>query len=380
MPSVFTQALAQPDSAYAALLAELNAKPPVPPNMFTPQQVQQRIAQNNALTELGVVGQLAGSDDVRQLGGGVFKKALADRQERVTSRGVQDPLTGETAVDPEYAREIDESRRGRVLQQALAYEGQRQKAKETEAERQRQHEYRLEEIRARGDQRAATDAELLDLKKERLRMQNAEGQARIDAAHGKVQSAADKAQLAAEGAISRAQDVSARISNILDKTGFMSTGLTGSIMGKIPGSDAYDLRREIDTIKANIGFGELQQMRQASPTGGALGQVAVQELNMLQAVLGSIDANQSEEQLRANLAQVKQHYDKWVGIMQQHAQQAAAQARSIPQPSWTGGAPAPAAQPGAPAPQPPAPTPGASGMSSIDRVRERLRAVRPGGM
>ena len=47
-------------------------------------------------------------------------------------------------------------------------------------------------------------------------------------------------------------------------------------------------------------------MREASPTGGALGQVAVQELEALQATLASLNPDQSEGQLRQNLARVKE--------------------------------------------------------------------------
>lgn len=85
-----------------------------------------------------------------------------------------------------------------------------------------------------------------------------------------------------------------------------STGLTGALAGKMPGTKAYDLARTLDTIKANIGFDKLQQMRAESPTGGALGAVAVQELEMLQAVLGSVGQAQSKEQLKANLSRLKE--------------------------------------------------------------------------
>ncbi len=53
-------------------------------------------------------------------------------------------------------------------------------------------------------------------------------------------------------------------------------------------------------------------MRQASPTGGALGQVAVQELNFLQAAISNLDVGQSPQQLRDNLSKVKKHYNRWL--------------------------------------------------------------------
>jgi hypothetical protein len=45
----------------------------------------------------------------------------------------------------------------------------------------------------------------------------------------------------------------------------------------------------VKTIQANLGFDALQAMRDASPTGGALGQVAVQELEMLQSTVANLD-------------------------------------------------------------------------------------------
>jgi hypothetical protein len=118
-------------------------------------------------------------------------------------------------------------------------------------------------------------------------------------------------------AVDRANTVIKNIDDALSKTGFFTTGLTGAVIGKFPGTSAYDLRATVDTIKANIGFAELQAMREASPTGGALGQVAVQELDMLQAVLGKLDPNQSEPQTRKQLGEARKHYENWKKVMQQ---------------------------------------------------------------
>ena len=43
-----------------------------------------------------------------------------------------------------------------------------------------------------------------------------------------------------------------------------------------------------DTVVSNIGFERLQAMRDASPTGGALGQVSDNELRLLSSALGSL--------------------------------------------------------------------------------------------
>lgn len=101
------------------------------------------------------------------------------------------------------------------------------------------------------------------------------------------------------------------------KVGILSAGFGGSIMGNVPGSAAVDLRALIDPIKANIGFQRLQEMRDMSPTGGALGQVAVQELNMLQSVVSSLDQSQSPDQLRKSFDKIEKHFNNWLKVMTQ---------------------------------------------------------------
>lgn len=64
----------------------------------------------------------------------------------------------------------------------------------------------------------------------------------------------------------------------------------------------------VNTVKANLGFAELKKMRDESPTGGALGQVAVQELEMLQSTVASLD--QTEPNFKDNLAQVEELYKR----------------------------------------------------------------------
>ena len=65
--------------------------------------------------------------------------------------------------------------------------------------------------------------------------------------------------------------------------------------------DRVDVEMLKETIAANIGFDKLQRMREASPTGGALGNVSDRELSNLQSVLGNLALSQSEEQLISNI-------------------------------------------------------------------------------
>ena len=138
-----------------------------------------------------------------------------------------------------------------------------------------------------------------------------------DAKAGAQAEAADKR---VQGNLGRADMVLGKINEAIGQTGFSTTGTLGSIGAKIPGTGARNLSKTLETIKANIGFAELQAMREASPTGGALGQVAVQELNSLQAVLGSLDQEQSQDQLLKNLYAIERHYNKWKQTVSQSRQ------------------------------------------------------------
>lgn len=148
-----------------------------------------------------------------------------------------------------------------------------------------------------------------DLRLKEARIKAAEAQA------GKVEAAAEtksEKQAASEKAAgAQAERIIGTIDSALKKIGATSAGIGAAVMGRIPGSKAKDLATDLTTIKANLGFAELQAMRQASPTGGALGAIAVQELEALQSTVASLDQEQSPEQLTANLNAIRKHYSNW---------------------------------------------------------------------
>jgi hypothetical protein len=103
------------------------------------------------------------------------------------------------------------------------------------------------------------------------------------------------------------ENIDAAISQI-EGNKILTTGYIGGKTNQTPGTPAFDVQQRIAPIVANIGFDRLDQMRQESPTGGALGQVAVQELKYLQAVKGSLEQGQTAGQLLGNLQSVKESY------------------------------------------------------------------------
>lgn len=153
-----------------------------------------------------------------------------------------------------------------------------------------------EEPVVRGAQAAAVEAAKVNAIPDRVAAQTAaERQANLPGATRRLESQREDANFM-ESLIDEAKDAASN----------WTTGVLGSVANRIPGTPAFDLARTVDTIKANIGFDELQAMRDASPTGGALGQVAVQELVYLQSLLGNLEQSQSKEQFVQNLERVRE--------------------------------------------------------------------------
>lgn len=98
--------------------------------------------------------------------------------------------------------------------------------------------------------------------------------------------------------------VSGQIDKAIEKVSPFTAGV-GSVASVIPATPQRDLRETLAAIRANIGFDKLQDMRNNSPTGGALGQVSDTENKLLQAVHGSLDQGQSPAQLKENLVNIK---------------------------------------------------------------------------
>lgn len=98
---------------------------------------------------------------------------------------------------------------------------------------------------------------------------------------------------------------------LIDKE-FGVTGFTGKISGAVAGTDAFNLKKNLATIQANLGFDALQKMREASPTGGALGQVSERELDLLISAVAALDIGLSKDVIVKNLKEVKVHYGKWL--------------------------------------------------------------------
>lgn len=131
--------------------------------------------------------------------------------------------------------------------------------------------------------------------------------------------------------------------------GVLNTGTVGSLLSALPGTPQYDLAQNLQTIKANVGFDTLQNMRQNSPTGGALGQISNMEEQLLQAVNGSLEQGQTKDQLKSNLVSIKTLLAQVNALKHQSFESDKLRLGSAPAAPPVIGAPAPLTPPAAPA-------------------------------
>jgi hypothetical protein len=103
------------------------------------------------------------------------------------------------------------------------------------------------------------------------------------------------------------QDIN-RALTAIDSGHLPTTGYLGDKLSGVPGTGAHDLQALLTTIRANIGFDRLQQMRASSPTGGALGAVSDTENKLLASTAGSVEQSQSSTQLKENLKRLYNVY------------------------------------------------------------------------
>jgi hypothetical protein len=88
-----------------------------------------------------------------------------------------------------------------------------------------------------------------------------------------------------------------------------ATGRTAAAMLMAPDivkaeTDVQAAKAFVESALSNVGLDTLQRMRENSPTGGALGQVPIQQQQRLEQVLGSLDLTQRKEVVEDNMKRV----------------------------------------------------------------------------
>jgi len=117
-------------------------------------------------------------------------------------------------------------------------------------------------------------------------------------------------ELGRQNQLRKAKLVINKIDEALSNMGPTTTGVIGSISRNVPliPTKAKDLSGSLNTVKANISIDELTSMREASKTGGALGNVSDRENQMLADAAGALETEQTPEQLANNLKEIRKRY------------------------------------------------------------------------
>lgn len=126
----------------------------------------------------------------------------------------------------------------------------------------------------------------------------------------KIQGAfnADTAQLT--GSIAGFDRLASAANQLLGHPGL--DGITGpwGTLPNFPGGNAADAQALLNNLKSQVGFGVLQDMRNSSKTGGALGSVSDAEGKRLEANLAALDKAQSLDQFKKSLGQILDYTEK----------------------------------------------------------------------
>lgn len=102
------------------------------------------------------------------------------------------------------------------------------------------------------------------------------------------------------------------VKELRDRVSIQTVGFAG-LARFLPASLPANFKTDLDTLKATIAFGELTAMREASKTGGALGQVSNVELGLLESALGGLSQTQSPANFKKNLDKIEASIKRWQG-------------------------------------------------------------------
>jgi len=133
-----------------------------------------------------------------------------------------------------------------------------------------------------------------------------------------------EAQPKAKLQIQSAEQQNALVTNTIDDAiksidagGRWVTGTLGSKLVNVY-EPATDLSGQLDTIKAAIGMGKIQEMKAQSQTGATgFGQLAIRELDRIESAVGSLNQAQGPEELKKRLAIIKDAMNKYNQALKQ---------------------------------------------------------------
>jgi hypothetical protein len=126
----------------------------------------------------------------------------------------------------------------------------------------------------------------------------------------KLKATQPQAYKSKQGAIASLEALKKEAEDILGNSNLGYATGASSFLGAIPGTVTKDIRARIETLKAKSAFSTLQAMRDASKTGGALGQTSDREMALLQNAITALDLQQSDAGFKDSLTRLIQSTDE----------------------------------------------------------------------
>ena len=99
--------------------------------------------------------------------------------------------------------------------------------------------------------------------------------------------------------------INSEIDRAVENTSAWSTGWGNMLLKDLPQTQARTLNNAVTMIQANLSFDRLQQMRDESKTGGALGAVSEREIDLLQSTVQKLDTMTDPKELVRALETVR---------------------------------------------------------------------------
>ncbi len=115
---------------------------------------------------------------------------------------------------------------------------------------------------------------------------------------------ADMDRLAAEASALKSHPGLGRATGAMSGVPFVGGAMT------VPGTDPANFKARLETLKSQVAFGVLQNMRNNSKTGGALGQVSDKEGQLLMNNLAALDRAQSSKEFEEALGRIVKYTDE----------------------------------------------------------------------
>lgn len=122
---------------------------------------------------------------------------------------------------------------------------------------------------------------------------------------------------ASRAIVSGVEELDPVFEDVLENANLWTTGFLGQAGQYVGGTPQANLAANLNTLQANAAFDRLQAMREASSTGGALGQVSEIELQLLRDAMAALAQSQSPEQFKTNVQRLRDRYQSAADLAQQ---------------------------------------------------------------